>query len=263
MTDILIVEDDTRYGTILEEEFNKLIKKGEFTRVGRCKNGYQTKLVSTIQQALQEIEKKPILVMLDIRLPPPRPEGCNVNEEGLFLLDIIKSQYPDEIGVIIMTYYPQDVAKILRGYKADLYFPKDGLITPDVLAAQADPILKLYCNNISNSEPPLVCLRQGSLTFYPNSGKYESEKGKGQLTLTDRQILECLMLKTMRSSENSLVTFAELNQFVDRWRKYDSDKKNHISERIRKIGQEIGKDYIVAEYSEGYSFMGKVESCGN
>ena len=92
---ILIVEDDTAFGMMLESWCKK--------------NGFQAILLSQVKQAKKEILQKNIdLVLTDFRLP---------DGDGIMLLTWIKEQKP-ELPVIIMTSYaeiPNAVASIRLG----------------------------------------------------------------------------------------------------------------------------------------------------
>lgn len=79
---ILIVEDDTSFGTLLQSWFKK--------------NGFETSWCSRIEQAKKEIEKRPFgLIISDLRLP---------DGDGIMLLTWIKEIRPTS-QVIIMTSY--------------------------------------------------------------------------------------------------------------------------------------------------------------
>ncbi|HEY6914375.1 MAG TPA: sigma-54 dependent transcriptional regulator [Paludibacter sp.] len=81
---ILIIEDDTTFGTMLQRWCNR--------------NGFDAKLCSTISSAQDELtDKKVHLVLTDLRLP---------DGDGIMLLQWIREQKMD-IPVIVMTSYAE------------------------------------------------------------------------------------------------------------------------------------------------------------
>lgn len=80
---ILIVEDDTSFGTMLQTWFQK--------------NGYAAMLASRVEQAKQELKKEYDLVLTDLRLP---------DGDGIMLLSWIRER-KKALPVIIMTSYAE------------------------------------------------------------------------------------------------------------------------------------------------------------
>lgn len=80
---ILIVEDDTSFGTMLQTWFQK--------------NGYTAMLASRVEQAKQELKKDYDLVLTDLRLP---------DGDGIMLLSWIRER-KKILPVIIMTSYAE------------------------------------------------------------------------------------------------------------------------------------------------------------
>ncbi len=124
---ILIVEDDTAFGILLESWCRK--------------NNFEAILLSQVKQAKKEILRKDIdLVLTDLRLP---------DGDGIMLLAWIKEQKP-ELPVIIMTSYaeiPSAVASIRLGALDYLEKP----INPSILKEKIEQAWNVKSQKIALS----------------------------------------------------------------------------------------------------------------
>ena len=115
---ILIIEDDTSFGTMLQSWFTK--------------NGFDVLLVSRMEQAKKEIIKKDFsLILADLRLP---------DGDGIMLLEWIREQ-KKTIPVIVMTSYAeiQSAVSAMKLGASD-YLQKP--VNPSVLKQKIEQVLR-------------------------------------------------------------------------------------------------------------------------
>lgn len=219
MSKILIVEDDEK----LRDEL----------KIFLTKNGYETYILTTFDNTIQDILKiKPDLILLDINLP---------NIDGEYICKEIRKQ--SNMGVIIVTSRDNELDELVSiNYGADHYITKPFNI--QILLAKINSLLRR--TNIQGETDKI-----DAKNFILNTSNNTIEKNSKiiELTKNEYKILKYLVQNREKivSREDIMECLWESESFID-----DNTLTVNIT-RLRNKLEELGlKELLETKRGQGY-----------
>ena len=227
MSSILVIDDDSNIGNMLEEAFRL--------------EGYKVYRAYSGTEALLVLENhKPNLVLLDLMLPGLSGEEVLPKIEG--------------IPVIIMSAKSETEHKVKLLYEG----ASDYISKPFVLAellARVKAILRLAGGNAVESqkepEPAPNITKAGGVILDTDLMTAKIGKDEVSLTRTESAILNILMLNDGRPVGRNTILDRISNDTPDCT---ERSLKQHVSNIRKKLETLDGKDHIEAIYGIGFKF---------